>query len=181
MLVPSGKTCSFQEAFQIQTWCTLEDVSDCFAELPSHAVPIRTVSSYYALRVTLVSQTLLLVYVTQPHSALFIFIFRAGIRSIGWMHVMGRLSPPCASKLTQFGAKEHWLTLLNARRCRWDFSIMGFQATSSYIILQDKWTPLIFAAREGHLDIVKALVDKGSVIDHADVVGVQYQWLISFV
>ena len=43
-----------------------------------------------------------------------------------------------------------------------------------YFLVQDKWTALIFAAKDGHLDIVKGLLTKGAEIDHTDVVSIKY-------
>ena len=37
--------------------------------------------------------------------------------------------------------------------------MMGF-------VLQDCWTPLVFASQEGHLEIVKSLIEAGANVNH---------------
>ena len=37
--------------------------------------------------------------------------------------------------------------------------MMGF-------VLQDGWTPLVFASQEGHLEIVKSLIEAGTNVNH---------------
>ena len=53
--------------------------------------------------------------------------------------------------------------------------MMGF-------VLQDGWTPLVIASQEGHLEIVKSLIEAGANVNHTTkVVKIKHHYLGSYI
>ena len=51
--------------------------------------------------------------------------------------------------------------------------MMGF-------VLQDGWTPLVYASQNGHLEVVKSLIEAGANVNHTTkVVKIKHHYLRS--
>ncbi len=47
-------------------------------------------------------------------------------------------------------------------------ALHGYACLHGYLCVQGGWTALYAAAREGHLECLKELLDRGAAVDHAD-------------
>lgn len=53
---------------------------------------------------------------------------------------------------------------------------MGVPRVTGCLCVQDCWTALISAAKEGHIDVVRELLENNANLEHRDMVRVKSYW-----